>query len=351
MKISQYLSWKISILSFIAIVMVIYIHSYYIEAESFPLSTLTQKIGSCITFPSVPLFYAISGFLFFNGVNHWKNCLPKMKKRIKTLVVPYLIGNIVFVLWYVGLAIIPGCSKYVNSDMLGCLSITKPLSTLSYLFVKPAAFQLWFLRDLIVFMAFSPLIYLLIKHTKCFAFVLTFLVTGWATRLWLTYFVFGGLLAQYYPNKIELFRSRYKYIPIISFVVYVLWCVASIGNLLVFDNVILARYVSQLIVLLPLISIWGGYDLLVRTSYVPSKFVLGIVGYTFFIFLFHEPSFNIIKKLGLVFLGVGEWQLIILYLINPIIMVFVSIVVAKVLERTIPYFYSITVGGRINKRT
>ena len=346
MKISQYLSWKISILSFIAIVMVIYIHSYYIEAESFPLSTLTQKIGSCITFPSVPLFYAISGFLFFNGVNHWKNCLPKMKKRIKTLVVPYLIGNIIFVLWYVGLAIIPGCSKYVNSDMLGCLSITKPFSTFFYLFVKPAAFQLWFLRDLIVFIAFSPLIFLLIKHTKWLAFILTFLLTGWATRLWLPAFVLGGILAHHYPNQIELFRCRYKYLPILSFVVYVLWCVASINNMLAFNNVILARYVSQLIVLLPLISIWGGYDLLVRTSYVPSKFVLGIVGYTFFIFLFHEPYFNIIKKLGLAFLGVGEWQLIILYLINPFLLLLTLIPVGMLVKHLIPNVYKILVGGR-----
>ena len=346
MKIGQYLSRKISILSFIAIVMVIYIHSYYLEAELLPLPSFVQKIGACVTFPSVPLFYAISGFLFFNGVSHWKQCLPKMKKRISTLVIPYLISNIVFVLWYVALAIIPGCSKYVNSDMLGSLSLAKPVSTLMFLFVKPAAFQLWFLRDLIVFVAFSPLIYIVIKHTKWVALVLTILLTGWATRLWLSTFVLGGVLAIHYSNHIEIFRYRYKFIPVLSGIVFVVWAVLSICGLFSFDNMVLAKYESQVVVLFSLIAIWGGYDLLVKPSYTPSRFMMMMVGYTFFIFLFHEPFFNIIKKVGLIILGVGEWQLVLLYLINPIILLLVMIPAGVFIKRIMPGVYNVLVGGR-----
>lgn len=346
MKICQYLSWKISFLSFVAIVMVIYIHSYYLEAETLALPSLVQKVGSCVTFPSVPLFYAISGFLFFLGVSHWKQCMPKIQKRIRTLVVPYVISNIIFVLWYVFMAVIPGCSRYVNSDMLGSLSLAKPISTLMFLFVKPAAFQLWFLRDLIVFVAMSPLIFYVIKHTKWYSLILTILLTGWATRLWLSEFVLGGILAVYYSNQIELFRNRYKSIPIISFVVYIIWGILSVMGIFDFSSLSLSNYALQIIVFFPLLAIWGGYDLFVKSTYIPSRYMKMMVGYTFFIFLFHEPFFNIIKKVGLIILGVGEWQLVLLYLINPLILLLVMIPAGILIKRILPGFYKVLVGGR-----
>lgn len=71
-----------------------------------------------------------------------------------------------------------------------------------------------------------------------------------------------------------------------------------------------------------------------------------VLGYSFFVYLFHEPAFNIIKKAGLMVLGVHEWSLIILYFINPLIMCIIAIAVAKVLQKFVPKMYSILVGGR-----
>lgn len=68
--------------------------------------------------------------------------------------------------------------------------------------------------------------------------------------------------------------------------------------------------------------------------------------YSFFIYLFHEPVFNIIKKIGLKVLGVHEWSLILLYLINPLIMCATAIMVAKLLQRFVPKVFSVLVGGR-----
>ena len=71
-----------------------------------------------------------------------------------------------------------------------------------------------------------------------------------------------------------------------------------------------------------------------------------LVKYSFFIYLFHEPVFNIIKKLGLKILGISNSSLIILYFVNPLIMAVLSVSVAWALKKYLPKIYSIVVGGR-----
>lgn len=70
------------------------------------------------------------------------------------------------------------------------------------------------------------------------------------------------------------------------------------------------------------------------------------LGYSFFIYLFHEPVFNIIKKIPIRLFGDSEPVLVLLFLINPIIMAAVAVVTAKVVQKCLPKLYSILVGGR-----
>lgn len=93
---NDYLSMKLKILSFISIVMVIFIHMYYVEGESYVvLRKIEQLIGQRICLIAVPLFYIISGYLFFLKTSKAiYSFQDKLKKRIKTLLVPYIIANI-----------------------------------------------------------------------------------------------------------------------------------------------------------------------------------------------------------------------------------------------------------------
>lgn len=107
-------------------------------------------------------------------------------------------------------------------------------------------------------------------------------------------------------------------------------------------------YVTFIVCLCGIVTIWKLYDWVASKQSISTKLVHlnSILGYSFFIYLFHEPAFNIIKKLGLKVLGVHEWSLILLYIINPLIMCAAAIAVAKVLQRFVPKIYSILVGGR-----
>lgn len=210
---TQYLSDKLRILSLISIIIVLYIHSGFHadEIEGMAWNDRVQEfvsgmMGRC----AVPLFYVISGYLFFLKVPEgMKSIYGKMRKRVGTLVVPYIIGCLFFVGFGVLMAVLPGVSKYMNSSLMPLFF--KPIGEfLRSIFYDagngtPCAFQLWFLRDLILIVATSPLWYLCLKHLKwgfvAVVFVLTYLDVPHVPFYSLFWFVLGGQLTK---AKIEM---------------------------------------------------------------------------------------------------------------------------------------------------
>ena len=78
-KMNSYLSKKISFLSMISMIAVVFIHAYnYTDSFLQPNTIITEglHLGACVQFAisnalarfAVPLFFMISGFLFFFGV-------------------------------------------------------------------------------------------------------------------------------------------------------------------------------------------------------------------------------------------------------------------------------------------
>ena len=88
---TQYLSDKLRILSLISIIFVLYIHSNFHadEIEGMVMNDrfqefISEMMGRC----AVPLFYMVSGYLFFLKVpEEMASIYGKMKKRVRTPVV------------------------------------------------------------------------------------------------------------------------------------------------------------------------------------------------------------------------------------------------------------------------
>lgn len=168
---TQYLSNKLRVLSLISILFVLYIHSGFHSNEIEGMiwnyrcqDFVSVMVGRC----AVPLFYVISGYLFFLKVSDgMKSIYAKIQKRIRTLLIPYIVGCLFFVGFGVLIAIMPGISKYVNGSVMPLFD--KPIQQIicSIFYDQgdgsPCAFQLWFLRDLILIVATSPIWYLLLR--------------------------------------------------------------------------------------------------------------------------------------------------------------------------------------------
>ena len=96
-------------LRFPLIVLVVYIHNYGSPYDYSPIINWTSISGfdlyeiirifisKVISHIAVPCFFFISGYLFFSNIVFFnkQTYLSKLKKRINTLFIPYLLWNII----------------------------------------------------------------------------------------------------------------------------------------------------------------------------------------------------------------------------------------------------------------
>ena len=179
------------------IILVLVLHSYYFEANNFPIANAMQEfVGTNgLTGVAVPMFFLLSGILFFKGVDSVKDCLPKIRKRVRSLLVPYVIWNLIFVLWFLIPQNLPGVGSYINNYVVGEVCSHDIATDLYNLFWKPINFSLWFLRDLLIMVAISPVLFCLLKYLKWGAPLLVLLVSPCVNLHVSPFFLLGGCIA------------------------------------------------------------------------------------------------------------------------------------------------------------
>lgn len=124
-------------------------------------NTFTQGI-IWLTVVCVPLFFAISGYLFFRNTPpkpqpRW--FWDKIRSRFFTLLVPYLIANcIAWGCYYFALKEVPSMvSGFLGDNWKNPLFV---------FWTGPINLSLWFIRELIVMVVISPLIYLFVRYLR-----------------------------------------------------------------------------------------------------------------------------------------------------------------------------------------
>jgi surface polysaccharide O-acyltransferase-like enzyme len=342
---NQYLSDKIKMLSFVSIIFVLYIHSGFNAQDvqgmvfvNYIVDVVSGKLGRC----AVPLFFAISGYLFFYSIpNGLYSVFIKMKKRVKTLLIPYIISSVFFIVFYLCLEIVPGVKSFMNNSLLYLFN-ENFLDIIKYIFIDsgtgmPLAFQLWFLKDLIIMIAFAPFWYVLLKNIKIYWVLIAILLGYIYTKnhyLFSLFWFLGGTQLK----KLEV-PSKYH-----IYVLYIAVCIIEI----LFPEFSIWTILYIPIILLGVVSILSFYNILVPEHFLLNNHLLlkKICSFTFFIYLFHEPSLNIIKKAFIFILGKHEIGYIITYLFSPWIFLLIAIVIGIGLKKYFPQFYSITTGGR-----
>lgn len=347
MEISKYNSRKISILNAVAMMLVLLLHSYFKEAEFFPLALNVQRfMGTTgVAGVAVPLFFFISGLLFFKSVNRVRDCVCGIRKRVKSLLIPYAIWNIIFVGWFVFMNYIPGLSRYVNSDILAHLSLSDPIECFRFLFIEPAGFHLWFLRDLFLFVCLTPIIYIACKKIPVLFFLSVLLLCGFIPRCGIAYFVGGALIAL--GGGMDVFSEKINR-PVFMTSLFVFCANCIMNTIPSCCSVVENSFFQQFANFAGIILVWKLYDY-ISTGFTGgrmSEALLLISKYSFFIYLFHEPALNVIKKLGLTIIENNSFNIILLYFISPLIMALLALTVAALLKKCTPKLYSIVVGGR-----
>lgn len=350
-EMSLYVSDKIKVFSVVSTMLVLYIHSGFHDYEVRGMLTveITQKIISQIIGKlAVPLFFTISGFLFFNSFPKGIfSVFEKMQKRVHTLLIPYLFACIFCVVLSFMVASIPWTSKFMNANILPLFK-EKWHTIFLYTFYNygegngPVAFQLWFLRDLIITVLFSPILYFMIKYLKWGSFffflILNYLHIGFIPVSAMFWFTFGALLVGTNTNRRRPLRG------IVLFPLFVIISSFQEYN----PNFWMWRHSEIPLILLGCIAFWQVFDAVISSEFKLKEhfFLSKLAGCTFFIYLYHVPALNVPRKLIVALLGKNEWGYLFSYLIAPWIFVILALIVSGILKLYVPRFYGILTGGR-----
>lgn len=346
---THFLSDKIKILSFYSIILVLYIHS---DFHDYPNEILGMKmnhilqyiisgiIGQC----AVPLFYMVSGYLFFLNIENIADIIKKIKKRIRTILIPFIIACLFFPSFYILIGIIPGTDKFINAKDFSNNFQQPIIDILLSLFYKipgsaqPWAFQLWFLRDLIIIIAVTPILfYIRQKVRKEWVLIILLLfhfinvdIFPYTACFW---FMFGDA----YLTKLNLLK--------VQWILPLFICISIIESVFIDST---PFYLSILTQIIGVACIWNIYDLIVSPTFQLTNHTLlkQLSGYTFFIYLYHEPTLNIARKIIVVICGQTSFGFAISYLISPWVFAICAVLIGYLLKSKIPYLYSIIVGGR-----
>lgn len=196
-------SKTIAFLRFPLIVGVVLLHStmtdvvingtLMVDVAAYPFfrsfSYLFSEVFSCI---AVPLFFFISGFLFFYRSDGFdgRTYAGKLKKRARTILVPYVIWNLLIIVFYLFAELLfsgltSGRNKpvadYSVADWFWAFWNTQHINP-EVRGAYPINYPFWFIRDLMVVMLFSPLVYFLVKRMKHYAVIV--LGALWMTGCW-----------------------------------------------------------------------------------------------------------------------------------------------------------------------
>lgn len=353
---TEYLSQKLKAISFFAIIMVVLLHCYNLDIKQAGVVLKFEKgynwyiqtfISSGLTRIAVPLFFLISGFLFFFSFNGNFDFLIKIKKRFKTLVIPYFFWVFFGAIFYFILQTFPQSQHFFTKKLIREFDF---LDWLNIIFVNPIPYQLWFLRDLIILMILSPLIYFLVKRTGLF--FLFFLSIFWFlnqdnyffTSESILFFSTGIFIVLKKP-EISLKKIRK---PLIFFFLTAWIFFLILKTTLEFYTTINIYSVLSLkiSILFGIPAFWLLYDLLFENTVKRVENYNKVFEFSFFIYLFHEPVLTIIKK-GLFFiLGKEEKNYLLIYFLSGFLIITLSLAIGFLMKKSFPVIYGFISGNR-----
>ena len=193
----------------------------------------------------VPSFFFLSGFLFFLNFKEmsWDFFLTKGRKRVRSLLMPYIVGNIV-------LLVVLYVAKRVTGGVWAAHSIDFSMPVWAFLkavFWRPSNPVFWFLRDLMLVMLVSPILCFLLLRPKWITLaVLGFL---WLSTLWPSGFSgFSAASFFFFTAGAAFSLSRVDFVEFFTEKRIGRWC--TISYLLLFP---IAFYTDNAVVLNALI--------------------------------------------------------------------------------------------------
>jgi len=352
---NPYLSRKLRVISFILIVMVVFLHAHNINGKGDMLNYYVQNfISNGITKVSVALFFVISGYLFFIniGIAEIDDFKRKIESRLRTVLLPYLLWSLWGIIFFFILQSIPFSKSFFNSDLIVDKSFQE---ILHILFVKPLPYQLWFLRHLFLFVLLSPIIYFLGKNLR--GAILLVIIAPLLLKIVeipendfihnrsFAYFCLGSFLGLHAKDRVKKIYPQWGIITLLLWLSLVTWRIIGDSQMLINDK-IWRNFIQHVEYFVGIFALWSFYDYLNHSKAIESKKLPAFLSFAFFLYVSHEPILTMLKKIGLKVLGNGSTSQLVTYFSVPILTILLCISIGMLLKKVLPSLYSLLTGGR-----
>lgn len=334
------LFWKKKvIISYVLSVLVFMIHissfSQYAQGNSM-ISVINEKVcfffTESITRFAVPMFFALSGIAFFRN---YDNSLyyKKLKSRVKTLLIPYLAWNTIWMLFEIICSYSFLSTFYIGREKfdLTFINILKGI-----FFHKCTPF--WFVFNLMVFMIFAPVINLVIKNkyvgfTSVLALSLLLIFNiGLPTWLFtyqdsIIYFLVGAIIGKHYFYNFE----KKSALRVRVFSAGFLIAIIVLKNVFPYSFYTIKPFVTTVVYVLCAFSFWQLFDVIVDKLKVRP-----VYSRSFMVYAMHTNISAIITKLTMFILPKSEWFAIPNFIITTILTLVLINVFCIIIEQRFP---------------
>jgi surface polysaccharide O-acyltransferase-like enzyme len=365
------LSQKLRFWSLMAMVLLVYVHAFnlhprYLQAftqveEPAAWDTVLQYlIANGLVRFRIPILFAISGYLFAfrdtGDVSH----RTRLTKRLRTLGVPYLAWSAIALLVTFALEQFEPTRTWVRNAALSpyqpdafFVSQYSVGQWVSRWLPDPLAFQLWFLRTLLVLTAIYPWLRTAVTRWPRAYFAV-------ATLLWIPgggvlFIEFEGLLFYALGVWLAALRvdvmARPRWVkPPVLLSVWLLLCGAKTWMAFNVHSLNFGVWLSMTLMhrageLAGLLTAWYGLDNVARRA-MAQRWVQWVAGFSFMIYAVHVPLVNYVTEAALQYGAamphINWWT----YVFVPLAVSAFAVLLGAVLRRTALPAYSVLTGGR-----
>lgn len=344
----QKLSRSIETLRFPLILLIICLHCYTSTSAVtrghdtyfrliYPISLWMGETG-------VPAFFFISGLLLFYSK---KTYMQKIKSRFHTLLVPYLFFNGLILccylcLLYLGKTTIIAGKNLADYTLIDYIRAFWDRGVWDHGNGSPVLCPLWYIRNLMVLVILSPVLYYIIRYTRLlFPLVFGFLWINSHDSAYtlqsLTMFLLGAFFPICNRNPIEIF-DKYKVLFVSTFLFF-----ATMDYLHLFVFIPYALPIHRLSLITNTficISFIGDY-MYRRHLYSPF-----LSKSAFFIFCIHYPITIFLRLLFSKIIVFPDYVLVAVYIISVIFVTLFSVLLFKLLNSLSHKFVYCITGSR-----
>jgi surface polysaccharide O-acyltransferase-like enzyme len=360
--IAAEVSKRITLLRFPLIVGVVFIHAYGAEENLSGETIRAASVSKIVYFVqdlfsqvlprvAVPLFYAISGYLFFAKFDGSKKSYStRLQSRVNTLLIPYLIWNTLTIICFALAQAFP----LTNYFLSGQNKLVAEFGLLDYFNAffgygpkrQPIAYQLWYIRDLILLVILAPAIAVLVRNwPKLFlaCSAATWLYVGRRHSLpidpgaWL-FFCLGAVVAGNVGRLAIIDRIG---LPVTCIYLAVAFLDAALPR-----THLVGMLTHKAGICIGIISAWyliGKISIESRAA----RALIRLAPYAFFVFASHALLLTALRKLAYKLI-VPESGLVILliYFLAPAITIAITLGTGFGLHRYAPRAFRVLSGGR-----